>query len=96
MPNIQFSEQAKQDLKEIYQYGYFEYGEIKADNYMNELEECFEFLFKNPLAARERLEFKPPVRIHYHAKHLIVYQKTTAGILIIRLLHQRMEIKNHL
>lgn len=41
-------------------------------------------------------KFKPPVRIHQHNQHLVIYIQENDDILIIRLLHKRMNIKNHL
>jgi len=96
MKGIELTEKAEHDLKDIYQYGYLQYGEIKVDAYIKDLEKSLQFLAENPLIVRERLELKPPVRIHHHAKQNIIYQQTAEGILIIRLLHERMEIKNHL
>jgi len=96
MINVKFNEKSEQDLKEIYQYSYFQYGKTKADYYINDLKQCLNFLAENPLVARERHEFKQPVRIHHHAKHLVIYQQLAENILIIRLLHERVEIKKHL
>lgn len=96
MAKFKLSRKAAQDLKEIYQYGYREYGERRADKYIQELEEAFVLLAENPLICRERIEFVPPVRIHPHNKHLIVYVCKADGILIVRLLHERMDIQGHL
>lgn len=43
-----------------------------------------------------RNEFEPPVRIHHHGRHLIVYQNQNEHILIIRILHDSMDIEQHL
>ncbi len=96
MTRFKLSRKAAQDLKEIYQYGYREYGEKRADNYVDGLEKTFAVLADNPLLCRERFEFVPPVRIHPHNRHLIVYVCKPDGILIVRLLHQRMDVQRHL
>lgn len=96
MAKFKLSKKAAQDLKEIYQYGYREYGEKRADNYIQELEKAFVLLAENPLFCRERIEFVPPVRIHPHNKHLIVYVCRADRILIVRLLHEHMDIQGHL
>lgn len=96
MAKFKFSKKAAQDLKEIYQYGFRKYGERRTDKYIQELEEAFVLLAENPLICRERIEFVPPVRIHPHNKHLIVYVCRADGILIVRLLHGRMDIQGHL
>lgn len=96
MANFKLSNKAETDLKEIYQYGYHQHGESQAEHYIKKLEQTFNFLVENPLAAAERVEFKPPVRIHQHKQHLIIYIQENEDIFIIRLLHKRMDIRNHL
>jgi toxin ParE1/3/4 len=41
-------------------------------------------------------EFEPPVRIHPHKRHLIIYTIETDYIQIVRVLHHRMDVKSHL
>ena len=87
---------ADEDLIDIYIYGSQNFGQSKAENYFAEITQTFLFLAENPLASNERQEFTPPVRIHPYGKHLIVYTIEDDFILIVRVLHQRMDIKKHL
>ena len=96
MAKFRFSKKAAQDLKDVYQYSYREYGEKQADTYIQELEKVFNLLAENPLLCRERTEFIPSVRIHHHNKHLIVYINEQDDILIVRLLHEKMDTKKQL
>jgi toxin ParE1/3/4 len=43
------------------------------------------------MLARERTEFDPPVRIHTHERHLIVYGLADDGVVILRLLGGRQD-----
>jgi toxin ParE1/3/4 len=43
------SESAKVDLKNIYRFGYQQFGEQQADKYFNGLIGCIEDIAKNPL-----------------------------------------------
>jgi toxin ParE1/3/4 len=88
--------EAENDLIEIYLYGFKNFGEAQAESYFSELEEVFRMLGETPLICRERLEFFPPVRIHPHGRHLIVYVIDTDRILIVRVLHHSMDIPQHL
>lgn len=54
-----------------------------------ELERVFALLADQPRMARLRTEFVPPVRIHPHAAHVIVFEETDAGIVILRVRHGR-------
>lgn len=74
------------------------YDKAHAQNYVAGLAATFALLAKNPLMARERLEFHPPVRMHPHRAHMIVYSELDDGdgILIIRILHNREDWRRHL
>ena len=50
----------------------------------------------NPRIANERLEYTPPVRIHHHAKHNIIYLIEEDHILIVRLLRDEVDLTKHL
>jgi toxin ParE1/3/4 len=56
------------------------------------MHQAFVFLAENPFVSNERYEFDPPVLIHLHGKHLIVYTVEGNFILIVRVLHQRMDL----
>ena len=51
----------------------------------------FETIAAMPTLARKRREFKPPVRIHVHASHLIVYTIAEDHVAILRLLGGRQD-----
>lgn len=78
---------ARQDIIGIYLQSEERFGEAQADRYLAGLHEMFAFLAENPRAARERIEFAPPVRIHSYKAHLIVYEIERDDILILRLRH---------
>jgi len=87
---------AESDLIDIYVYGFQTFGETQAEQYFSELENCFEVLSQTPLICRERTEFIPPVRIHHRGRHLVIYIVQDDRILIIRILHDSMDVKRHL
>lgn len=79
---------AAEDVSEIYSFGAEQFGVDQADFYHTLLQHTLEFLARNPLATRERLELSPPVRIHPVQSHLVIYEVETDGsILIIRVRH---------
>lgn len=87
---------ADSDLIELYIYGYQQFGEKQAEQYFSELEKCFQLLSETPLICRERIEFNPPVRIHNHGAHIIIYIIKTDHILVTRILSSNMDIQRHL
>jgi len=44
-----------------------------------------------PLIARERTEFSPPLRIHVHGTHLVVYVSDGKAVDILRVLGGRQD-----
>ncbi len=90
------SKEAENDLVEIYRYGVINYGENKADQYIEALKEKCQFLADVPNLCPDRDEFNPSVKIHHHSKHLIIYVIENDAILIVRILHDRMDIQQHM
>ena len=88
--------EAEKDLESIWHYTARHWGVKRAIQYIDELDEAFQLLADEPLICRERGEFCPPVRIHSHAKHLIVYALHNSGIKIVRVLHESMDIASKL
>jgi toxin ParE1/3/4 len=78
------------DLDDIWRFTAENWSLEQADHYINELTELFRAITAMPTLARERPEFDPPVRIHTHGSHVIVY--TAADhVVILRLLGARQD-----
>lgn len=93
---IRRSRLADADLIDIYVYGAQNFGQLAAEAYFLDINQTFQFLAENPFAGRERTEFNPPVRIHPHGRHLIIYTIEDSCILIVRVLHQKMDVLHYL
>ena len=93
---VQLSGAADRDLVDVYVFTAIKFGEAQAELYDQGLHDCFEFLSRNPQAGRERDEFTPPVRIHLHKSHLIIYLVQDGHILIVRVLHHGMDIERYI
>lgn len=73
----------------IYLAGLDQFGVDQADRYHDGLERTFAFLAQTPRAVRMREELDPPVRAHPFKAHVIVYDETEGGVLILRVRHGR-------
>lgn len=87
---------ARADLEEIWLYTVDQWGLMQAEKYLEELEQSFRLLTENPWICLERDEFTPPARIYHYGRHLIVYLEKEDYILIVRVLHDNMDIVRHL
>ena len=83
--------QAEQDLIDIYLESVRQFGTTQAEHYVAELNSCVGRLTVMPLMARERKAIRPPVRVHTHGSHVIVYRIDQADILIVRIMHGRRD-----
>jgi len=83
---------AESDLEIIWQYTVHQWGLNRAHSYIDDLESTFQLLAASPHLSREHTEFNPPVRIHPHAHHLIIYLQKDYGIDVVRILHENMDI----
>ena len=80
MPLYRVSQKAKYDLRHVGLYTEREWGRLQRRKYLNALDEIFGLLAENPRLAPEHYEFTPPVRIHHHEQHLVVYVIEDNGI----------------
>ena len=83
------TQKAEEDLTEVLLNGIRDFGPDQAEAYLAELLETCDVLSDNPALARLREEFRPPVRIHPHGAHIIIYRDIENDILIIRIRHGR-------
>lgn len=77
---------ALDDLDALWRYSAETWSFDQADRLIDGFERCFATIAAMPELAGERPEFSPPVRIHSHERHLIVYTLKEDHILILRLL----------
>ena len=82
---------ALDDLDEIWRFSAETWSAIQADRYVDALAQLFETIAAMPTLARERAEFTPPVRIHTHEAHVIVYTIAVDYVVILRLLGGRQD-----
>ncbi len=83
---------ASVDLATIWADGAAAWGLDQADRYADGLFMLFELLATFPEMARERTEFRPPVRVHPSGAHIVLYRMEGKGIEIIRVLHARQDL----
>jgi len=84
--------EAENDLESIWQHTAKNWGIDQAHFYLYGLVGIFKLLSENPQMCRERNEFAPPVYIHHHTHHLVVFILSESGINIPRILHESMGV----
>tara|TARA_R110000751_G_C13643111_1_gene467146 strand:- start:302 stop:604 length:303 start_codon:yes stop_codon:yes gene_type:complete len=99
MSNNRFriSKQATNDLNDIWIYTLRKWSKDQADRYYNLIIEEIEFVADNFMTGKSVEQTRKGYRVTKIKSHLIFYKKAEDGIVeIIRILHQRMDIKKKL
>jgi toxin ParE1/3/4 len=91
---FRFSRRAEADLFKIGLYTFRTWGKAQADRYIGQLEDCCQLIADNPALGRPCDEVRPALRRMEQGKHVVFYREETGGILISRILHQRMLPEN--
>ena len=78
---------ADDDLNEIYLYSHQQFGELKADDYLLDMEKCFMTLADQPCMGRQIDHIRSGYRRLDHRNHAIFYKVIDAGVIIMRVLH---------
>jgi toxin ParE1/3/4 len=92
---FRFSHRAEADLLAIGAYTLQTWGEDQAIDYVNALEACCQMLADNPGLGRRCAEVRSGLRRLEIGRHVVLYREETGGILVSRILHQRLLPERH-
>ena len=91
------SKQAIEDLNDIWIYTLQKWSKEHADRYYALIIEEIEFVAVNFMTGKSAEQTRKNYRVTKMKSHLIFYRKNDNGIVeIVRILHQRMDIKKRL
>jgi toxin ParE1/3/4 len=92
---FRFSRRAEDDLLSIGDYTLRTWGKAQTARYIGELEVCCQTLADNPALGRLCEDVRPGLRGLEHGKHVVFYRQERGGVLVSRILHQRMLPDRH-
>ena len=95
MGRFRFSRRAEVDLLSIGNYTLHKWGKAQAARYIGELEVCCQTLADNPALVRLVDHVRPGLHRHEHGAHVVFYRQERGGIVVSRILHQRMLPDRH-
>jgi len=94
---FEISEKANEDLENIWLYTYENWSQEQADRYYNLILNEMEYISENFESGKSLEHIRKGYRSSKVKSHLIFYRKSKKNTVeIIRILHQRMDIENHL
>ena len=98
MPKVRYSNKAVEDLSSIWEYTFTKWSENQADEYYAMLiSACNRLLYPSVISNRSYEEISEGLLGVKAGHHLIFYNNLeNDDVMIIRILHDRMDIKQHL
>jgi toxin ParE1/3/4 len=90
MAKYRLSRLAEADLMDIATYTLNTWGEEQAIRYIDALEACCQQLVNKPQLGRACDHVRVGLRRMEHGRHVVFYRIDVEGILVSRILHQRM------
>lgn len=96
IPKYVLRPRAQRDLDEIWDYTLGIWSEQQAVSYVRQIQHCLELLTFDPHLGRACDEIRTGYRRHPTGSHVIYYRIMTSGIDVVRILHQRMDLRRML
>jgi toxin ParE1/3/4 len=90
LPKYAVSDAARSDVRGIIRYTTVQWNGEQAARYAAGLQACFRMLSQSPGMGRGCDSVSIGLRRFEHGKHVVFYRIVAGGILIVRVLHQRM------
>ncbi len=96
MPKYRLTPAAKSDLIEIWNYIVGTWGEKQAEKYFQDIDDKLNQLAETPEIVQQRSEIRPGYYSFPVGKHIVFYLQSGKHIVIIGILHGRMDIDRNL
>lgn len=95
MGSFRLTPKAVSDLDGIAQYTRREHGDRQCTIYIDDLEARFARLREASVLERKRDYVRPGLRCQRQGHHVIFYLRQESDVLIVRVLHERMDHEQH-
>ena len=96
MRELRLSRKAAADLANIADFTIAEFGVAQARKYRDQFGRCFASLVENPMLGRSADELAPGLRCIRQQAHVVFYLPSDKSVLVVRVLHHRMDFEQHL
>jgi toxin ParE1/3/4 len=95
MAEYRLAPKAEDDLDAIWRYSFEQWGVEQADVYVDVLTAAFAQLAEAPMIAPACEQIRKGYRKWPVERHVVYFRRTTYGIAVIRILHDRMDAPLH-
>jgi toxin ParE1/3/4 len=90
------TEIARADLASIRRYSMRTWGRDQTSKYMDVLRDTMKGLVRSTVLTRERDDLRPGILMATSGRHSIFFEADDSRILVVRVLHDRMDYRRHL
>lgn len=88
---------ARKDVIEIGRFTTGKWGKRQRDKYLKQLDDAFKLLGRQPEIGTDANDIRPEYRKYNQGSHTIFYRAgTDSKIVVIRILHNSMDVERHL
>lgn len=92
MTQVRLSRRAQADLQSISRHTAKNWGRQQGLAYIDSLEDCCQLLSQHPALGKDASMVATGLRMHRHQSLIVPYQIHDGGILVARILHERMDV----
>jgi toxin ParE1/3/4 len=93
---LQLTEIARADLKSIRRYSQRAWGPDRTAQYMADLRGTLKGLLAGTVVSRNRDDIRPDLLMATSGRHCVFFEANQSRILVVRVLHDRMDYQRHL
>jgi toxin ParE1/3/4 len=93
---LDLTEIARADLASIRRYSTRTWGQDQTTRYMDALRDTMKGLLRGSVVTRARDDLRPGIQMAISGRHCIFFEVDEARILVVRVLHDRMDYRRHL
>ena len=90
------SEAAAKDIEQLLDQSILDFGPLQTETYHYDLTNCLELLAENAEMGTSAEDLRAGYRRFPHESHVIFYTRRDEHILIVRILHKRMDVNQNL
>jgi Plasmid stabilization system protein len=94
--HLELTEIARADLKSIRRYSQRTWGPDRTAEYMVALRDTLKGLLTGTVVSRNRDDIRPGLKMVISGRHCVFFEADQSRILVVRVLHDRMDYQRHL
>ena len=91
--SYRLTQRAEAEIMDIFLEGIEQFGVQQARRYKDEMAHCFQLLADTPHMGRPASAIGEGVHRHEHKSHVILYEPTDDGVLILAVVHGRSVLR---